>query len=349
MTKLNPFVLGFGTQPNNYISRKEQSEEIINAFVNSEYGNNSYIITGVRGSGKSAMLSEISNYFANQKNWISQELINKGDLLEQFASFLYDHGKKYKLFLEKSFSFSFHGLSFSISGKTPISNILTLIEKMLEIFRKKGINILITIDEVGSDKSIIDFVKTFQYLIKNKYGVYLLITGLPQNVINLQNIKDLTFLLRAPKIFLRPLDLYLVTKSYENLLHCTFEKAKEFAIFTKGYAYSYQVLGYFLYKNKNCLNKEVIENVDTYLFENVYEKMWSELSSFEKKILFAIKTYSFSFNDISNDVGKDRNFFSMYRDKLVKIGIFQIESYGKLKIALPRFLEFVKRKKEFNF
>ena len=69
----NPFELTFGLKPSNYISRLKQSEEIISNFKSST-GNKSFIITGVRGTGKTVMLSHISKHFESEKtglllNW----------------------------------------------------------------------------------------------------------------------------------------------------------------------------------------------------------------------------------------------------------------------------------------
>ena len=96
----NPFELTFGLKPSNYISRLKQSEEIISNFK-SPTGNKSFLITGVRGTGKTVMLSHISKQFENEKNWIVIELIPNYDMLEQFASALYDTSIMNKIFNNK--------------------------------------------------------------------------------------------------------------------------------------------------------------------------------------------------------------------------------------------------------
>jgi len=64
--KNNPFELTFGLKPSNYISRLKQSDEIISNFK-SRTGNNLLLITGVRGTGKTVMLSHISKQFENDQ------------------------------------------------------------------------------------------------------------------------------------------------------------------------------------------------------------------------------------------------------------------------------------------
>ena len=131
----NPFELTFGLKPNNYIPRINQSEEIISNFKSST-GNKLFFITGVRGTGKTVMLSHISKQFEAEKNWIVIELIPNYDMLEQFASALYDSSIINKVFTVKSFGFSFSGISFSISGERPITNVISLIEVLLDRIKK---------------------------------------------------------------------------------------------------------------------------------------------------------------------------------------------------------------------
>ena len=75
----NPFELTFGLKPSNYISRLKQSDEIISNFK-SKTGNKFFLITGVRGTGKTVMLSHISKQFENEKNWIVIEFIPNYDI-----------------------------------------------------------------------------------------------------------------------------------------------------------------------------------------------------------------------------------------------------------------------------
>lgn len=77
------------------------------------------------------MLSYIYNYFNNLDNWIVVDLGPKDNLLENIVSELYEVGKMKHIFLKAEFSFSFHGLSFSIKGNEPVSSVNTLRKKCL--------------------------------------------------------------------------------------------------------------------------------------------------------------------------------------------------------------------------
>ena len=340
----NPFELTFGLKPSNYISRLKQSDEIISNFK-SRTGNKSFLITGVRGTGKTVMLSHISKQFENEKNWIVIELIPNYDMLEQFASALYDSSIMNKIFNNKTFGFSFSGISFSISGEKPITNVISLIEVLLDRIKKCDKSVLIAVDEVSNNDYVKTFTQAFQLLIRKEYPIHLLMTGLYQNIYELQNDKDLTFLYRAPKISLEPLNLAAITNSYQELLNITKEEALLLAKETKGYAYAYQVLGYLVFEKQNPkLDDKLYAKYDQYLEEYVYEKMYSELSTNDKKILKAFT--SDDINSVDNLLLKSKmkkNVFSVYRDRLIKRGIIESPEYGKLILKLPRFYEFLER------
>jgi len=340
----NPFELTFILKPSNYISRLKQSKEIISNFKSST-GIKSFFITGVRGTGKTVMLSHISKQFENEKNWIVIELIPSCDMLEQFASSLYDSSIVNKIFNNKTFGFSFNGISFSISGEKPITNVISLIELLLDRIKKNGKNVLISVDEVSNNDYVKTFTQAFQLLIRKEYPIHLLMTGLYQNIYELQNDKDLTFLYRAPKISLEPLNLAAITNSYQELLNITKEEALLLAKETKGYAYAYQVLGYLVYERQNPkIDDGLLSKYDQYLEEYVYEKMYSELSSNDKKILKGFISDDInSVEDLLLKSKMKKNVFSVYRDRLIKRGIIESPEYGKLSLKLPRFYEFLQR------
>ena len=56
----NPFTLSFGKKPLQYISRIAQTNEVIQNFDAEIPSNQIYMITGVRGSGKTVMMTSIA-------------------------------------------------------------------------------------------------------------------------------------------------------------------------------------------------------------------------------------------------------------------------------------------------
>ena len=344
MIDKNPFVLTFGIKPANYISRITQAEGIISSFENNT--NNVYMITGLRGIGKTSFLTVISEYFQMKKDWIVIELISESDMLDQLASKLYDVSLLHRIFNGKTFGFSFQGLSFSIKGEKPLTNVLSLIEILLDKIQKKY-KILICVDEAVSNNYMRPFAQTIQLLLRKKYSINLLMTGLYQNIYNLQNNNALTFLYRAPKINLEPLNISAVAQSYKKIFDINYKKALKLALFTKGYSYAYQVLGYLLASNKQTnIDNNILDSFDQFMQEYVYDKIWSELSEKDKDFLFCFDDEDvIKIESVIEKTKKDKKYVSVYRDRLIKKGIIHSVEHGKISLKLPRFNEYIQLQK----
>lgn len=342
----NPFTLAFGLEPNNYIERYSESESIINDFSLDNPTNYTYLITGLRGSGKTVFMYSIADRLKQKDDWIIANIGPKENILEEVASEIYEQGKMKHLFLKKEFSFSFQGFGLSIKGSEPVSSIMTLIKKMLEYLQKKGKKVLITIDEVDNSTEIKYFIQAYASLLGQKLPMRLLMTGLYDNVSKLQNNKSLTFLFRAPKIQIKPLSLIAIAAKYIELLNVNKECAMKMAKITKGYAYAYQVLGYILFsQNKKEVDQTVLNIFDQMLSEYVYEKVYSKINHTSQMILKSFKDdETIKMSELVLRTGKDVKFLSVYRDNLIKEGILSSPTYGYLEIALPRFNVFLSSK-----
>lgn len=339
---INPFDITFGKTPTKIIDRPDVENEIIESFLNSNRPSSVYILTGPRGCGKTVTMTSISNRFKDLDNWILIDLNPQIDLEEQLAGALYQKGKLKHLFLKKEFNFSFKGIGLSISGEMPIVSVSTLIERMLDYLKKKNINVLLTIDEVNNNQHMRVFSHSYQTYLRHDFNVSLIMTGLYENVSSLQDEDGLTFLYRAPKIFLSPLNLRAITYSYINLLGMDENNAKEAAMITKGYAYAYQLLGYILFnENKKRIDKDVMQKLDILLDERAYSKIYSELSNKEKEIVNIIASGKSSNSDIKNLLLMKDGTLSTYKMILSKKGVVDVSERGQVKFMLPRFAEFI--------
>lgn len=247
----NIFTLTFGKIPPSYINREKEISKLCNDFCRSFLLSHVYFITGINASGKTVLLTNVSQIMEKKKEWIVIDVNPNREILEQIASGIYENANVKHLFLSTSFSFSFHGFGFSIEGKTPVSNIKTILEKMLDVLKKHNKKVLITIDEASNNTHMRSFAHDFQSLLRNNYPVFTLMTGLYENVNSLQNNKNLTFLYRAPKIELNPLDKELIKEEYSSIFKSeSSETIDSLASLTKGYAFAYQVVGYLFFKYK---------------------------------------------------------------------------------------------------
>lgn len=338
----SPFNVSFGEKPNNLIERSEEFNQITSVFDNDNPETKIIILTGARGVGKTVLLSSIKKYYDNLDNWISLDANPNLDILEQLASKIYEYGKIKKLFLKTEFNFSFKGLGFSIKGDNPVSSIQVLLDKMLKYLKDKNVKVLITIDDIISNDEVKIFAHAYQSFIREGYLLYFIATGLYENIEKLSNEKNLTFLSRAPKLYLGKLNLKAITYSYMDIFNIDEDAAIKIAKQTNGYAYAYQLLGSILYKNdKKKVDKEVLRKYDLYLDDNSYSLIWNSLSSNEKKILYAVVNTNATIKEIINNSNLTNSSIQVYKKQLVKKGIIDDSTRGKLEFVLPRFKEFV--------
>lgn len=342
MSKTNPFTLSFGKSPNEIISRYDYANEVISTFNSENPISNAYLIEGIRGSGKTVLMTSIEKELEKAKDWIIIDLNSTQDLLSDFAIKLIDSCKKMTDIFKKGFNVSIAGFGIGINGEEQKQNSISIIYDLLEKLNKKNKKVLITIDEVMNNEGMRYFASEFQILLRKDFKIFLLMTGLYENIFSIQNDPALTFLLRTPKIKLEPLSLAQITKTYQNIFKTDDETSKKLARITKGYAFAFQALGllYFDYKNSLPLEK-ILLKFDDLLDDFVYRKIWSGLSEQDKRVILAITDSKIQVAEVCKKLNMTSSTFSKYRERLLNRGIIHSPQHGYVEIILPRFTEVI--------
>lgn len=334
----NPFTIYFGKKPEQFVLRLSQTREIIDTFASDTPSTQVYMITGIRGCGKTVMMTDISKSLSEKKEWITVELNPERELLSSLAANLYAIPELHRIFIKAKLDFSALGLGVSIENAPPVTDIENAVDKMLSHIRKAGKKLLITIDEVICNENIRIFASSFQIFIRKDYPIFMLMTGLYENIYELQNEKSLTFLYRAPKIFPEPLNLSSISLQYRKVFDISDDEAREMAALTKGYSYAFQVLGYIRWEEKTKSLEGLMPMYDQYLDEYVYRKIWSELSANDKRVIYAIsETGDSRVTKIREHLGMSTSEFSVYRDRIKRKGLINTADYGRITLVLPRF------------
>ena len=343
MTKSNPFTLSFGKSPNEFISRYEYVNEILSTFQSENPISNAYLIEGIRGSGKTVLMTTIEKELMKEKDWIVLDLNSTQDLLSDFAMRLVDSCKKLMDIFKKGFNLSIAGFGIGLNGEVQNRDSVSVICELLENLKKRNKKILITIDEVMNGDNMRHFASEFQILLRKDFPVFLLMTGLYENIYTIQNDPALTFLLRTPKIKLEPLSLAQITKVYQNVFETDIDTAKKLARITKGYAFAFQALGLLYYDYRNSLPFEkIVLKFDDLLDDFVYRKIWQGLSEQDKNVILAITDSKTQVGEVCKKLNMTSSTFSKYRQRLLDRGIIQAPQHGYVEIVLPRFAELTK-------
>ena len=120
-----------------------------NSFLAESPNNYLYLITGVRGSGKSVFLASLLDYFRQQKNWVVLDCPFQDDLIKESLISLRRYGLKQKIFLESELSLNGKLLNVSIKEKTlPSTDYIDYLD-LMTLLKKKGKRVLLTINEIA--------------------------------------------------------------------------------------------------------------------------------------------------------------------------------------------------------
>ena len=271
------------------------------------------------------------------------------DMLYQFASYLYNEDfinketKSSSINLSASLLGTGGGFGFSSDKEDRFFDIGVEITKMLETISSQNRKILICVDEVSKTHDMVLFSLEFASWMIQGFPVYFVCTGLYENVLELGNVKNLTFFRRGKTISTLPLNYIKMAEIYKSKLMLDSDTAKQMASVTKGYAYAFQELGSLYYTKSASLSyNDIIDELKQDLFAYSYEKIWEELSE-EDRFLAGLLTDKDEYKreEVLTLMKNKNNNYSVYRDRLIKRGILSYRQ-GYIGLYPPFFAEYIK-------
>lgn len=349
----NPFTTTFSKMPEYTYIPTEQSEEILENFSYEFPSESVYKITGVRGSGKTVVLARIEEELKTEEKategWRVCDLTPTRDMLGQLAAILYRENLGVERKTGRSISLSASalgiggGIGLSEEKEDKFFDIGVEVDAMLQKAKEKNLRLLIGIDEVSKTSEMIIFASEFGKWLRAGYPVYLVCTGLYENIRDLCNVSNLTFFRRATTIQTQPLNMVRMSEMYKNKLDLDLKTAQKMAAITKGYAYAFQELGVLYFKKRDDDTfEDVITSLKTELFAYSYEKIWEEMSEGDRKLSAILaEKEEFKREEVLSLMGDYSKNYSVYRERLLKKGIISARQ-GYVSLALPYFGEYVK-------
>ncbi|MDR1781438.1 MAG: ATP-binding protein [Bacilli bacterium] len=356
-SKFNPFNPQFGQKPINFIGRNAQFNNIINGLSSPHSPYRTTLISGVRGSGKTSLLSSIADEISQKNDWIVINTSMSDNLLLNIINLLKLKTKqKYLRIFDKikDIGIEFMGLSLKVNfEKTEFRGFQTLMIELLNYLKEEDIKVLLVIDEVKSDKQMRELASTYQVLLRENLDIALLMAGLPREVKLILNDDVLTFLNRATKIFLNNIEPYEFKEAYkdifkENDFKISDDVLNELAIDTNGYPYIFQLIGYYIWES-NCHEIDTnvvnmaIEKSKSDLFINVHNVIFKEISKMDFEFLKAMAQDDgpSDIADIVKRLNKTKNYISQYRARLLSSGLIEANAWGSVCYTLPYMKEYI--------
>lgn len=305
-------------------------------------------------------LINVAHHLKQVPNWAFLRLtLSQGNLLMQLINGLQQiRGIDWTEVL-KNFSaelnFSVFGITLKSTSSTQTINYKSVLEKMLAQLKQRGISVLIGIDEIEVSDDVRAFASMYQMLIGEEFDIALIMTGLPSRISDLQNDNVLTFLLRSNRIYLARLDRGSIIDSYQRAFQNGEKEIDSvnlniLAEAAGGYPYAFQTVGYYAWRlsQNDVIDEQVvtqtIEKSKVDLYRNAYEKLYTEMSANDRRMLDVIADYpqaDVPISYIQEKLAKPKNYVSVYRARLKDAQLIDTNDWGKVRFSLPFFSDFV--------
>lgn len=356
----NPFTPTFGLIPPFMAGREELVEDLSAAFAHGLGDPNlCTVISGARGTGKTALLSFMADEAASQ-GWISVNTTASEGMLEDI---LLQTGREAASFLEAIDSRKLRGinigqligLEWDNESDRPANWRLHMTEA-LEQLAEHEIGLLITVDEVSANFSEMkQLARIYQHFIREGRKVGLLMAGLPFAVSGLLSDEDVSFLRRARKHTLgrisdadiRDAMKLAIVEAGRDIERSALDMAVE-AI--DGFPYMMQLVGYRIWAENP--QTPIIDEQDVRhgiklaqaeMIEGILDYTYRDLSKGDRRFLTAMASHDapVSLAEISTAMGVKSNYASQYRRRLLEQGVIGETPAGKLRFDIPAFRDYL--------
>ncbi|MDR2672417.1 MAG: ATP-binding protein [Coriobacteriales bacterium] len=356
----NPFNPQFGKRPEQFIGRELLINDFLQSLATKNDPNRTTIITGIRGTGKTAILSDVHASLDTDRFAVIDVTAQDGMLLEILDGFI--RNNKGKNWLGKRFDkmqgFSVGALGFSLGltkrDDTAVHSFRFMLSDLLDELRAKDIKVVFLVDEVhNGTPEMREFAVSYQHLVREEYDVALLMAGLPSSVNDVLNDQVLTFLRRAHRVELENINVKAVEIAYEQAFaqvdrSFSGDSLRKAAAATKGYPYLIQLLGFYLFTSEkqtvsSRLVQQSLELAKIELFKNVHDLLYRDLSAKDREFLFAMTKdgAQSSFSSIKERLGVSPGYASKYRERLLMAGMIKAVAHGTLAFAPPYMREYL--------
>ena len=352
----------FGSRPAQIVGRNSVIETFLEG-LDLPIGSRERCIflIGQRGMGKTTLLLEMAD-LAKSHNMVPALVTAYEGMNEEIIEAVQRNGAQYFPKKEKAvqgFEIGALGFSFGLTfNETTQHNygFRTKLTLLCDQLSSIGKGILLLVDEVTNSESMRQLGITYQHLVGENKNIAIVMAGLPQSVSMVLNDKVLTFLNRAEKIHLGPINVgeirnYFAMAFQKKSIKISDDVLNQAAKMTDGYPYFMQLLGYYLLRysketkeiTENTLN-EALKSSQMDLEQNVFSPILSPLSEWDISFLkaMAIDNGTSNVSDIAQRLGKENSFIQPYRARLISAGIIESPKKGKLVFAVPYLAEYLR-------
>lgn len=358
--KRNPFTPTFGRVPVLMAGRDDIVGDMERAFENGPGDPNlSTILTGARGTGKTALLLHLSR-IALAHGWIAVNVAAISGMLEDILDQTQEAAAQ---FLSETDNVRLKGLTvgqlFSLEWDNPHpskGNWRTQMGRMLSGLNEQGIGLLITVDEINpSLDEMIQLASVYQHFVGEERKVGLLLAGLPGKVVSLLRDESVSFLRRANRYTLGRIP----DDDVAAALRATIEEGgraiepaalDEAVRASNGFPYLMQLVGFQGWEQafgRSVIGEEDIQRgaarARRDFSERVLDATFYDLSPNDVRFLRAMLADEAEsrLSDIAERMGEASNYTSTYKRRLVEQGVIGARGSSYVAFELPGFRDYL--------
>jgi len=357
----NPFTPVFGNEPPILAGRAQLINNMLAGLKNAPGDPNRIIIlTGPRGSGKTVLLTAMAAS-AEAIGWIGIHASASGIMLDQLVEQI---ERRAASFIKKKPKSRITGIKISGTGfdrKIEEERKRTWRAQMddyLDMLSAHDIGLLFTIDEISADyPEMVELISTFQFFIREKRNVALIMAGLPNKVLQMFQNSSISFLRRAFLRKLDPISYPEVRAAMKKTVELSGRQIEAGALMkaadsTQGFPFLIQLIGYhsFNQSNRKTINED---DVDVGIFEAkqdmenmILDASLYELSDNDRRFLMAMLPdgEESRMSDITARMDTSASNASHYKRRLVNQGILAEAGRGKVVFSMPMMKDMLKEK-----
>ena len=363
----NPFTPIFGGKPDFFFGRKGILKRFEVALIDRGSEDRVLFLTGVRGSGKTALIEQLSRR-ADGRGWLTIDL-GSDNLAETLLRQLVKQSDQTQT-ISPSASLSIFGTGGSLSTGSISKTIRYTTEDLQLVFldfcKKHSHGVFVSIDEVQKVpiEELSSVCEAFQMASRKGYDVILVLAGLPYAYEKVIHHEGCTFMRRGVHERIGLFTREEANAAFRDGLFAVDGLSVEDAELNSlveascGHPYLIQLLGYHLVVHLNSIdtrmphtvtNDDVTEAVPRAI--EAYERralrpMLDELSREERSYLVATSCClnadrEAAVAEIARELGKDTKQLSRVRESLIKRGILVSPARGLLRFNIPYLARYV--------
>lgn len=360
----NPFTPSFGQVPPFMAGREQIIAEILRGFENGPGDPNlSTIFTGARGTGKTALLSYLSQEVSS-RGWVTADVSASPGMLEDII----ERGSAAASeFLEKEDKRRLKGikigtLSLDWEYRDPSSgNWRTRMNALFGQLNHYDVGLLITIDEVDVRlEEMVLFASVYQHFVREGRKVALLMAGLPYKISSLLRNDSISFLRRAQchrlgRIEDHEVEAALVKTVGQGGRELALDARSEALVAIDGFPYMMQLVGYRMWEinpdNRLITLEDVREGANLAkreIEDRILATTYYELSDGDIRFLAAMlpDCNVSRVAEVAKRMGVASNYASQYKRRLLEGGIIGERGRGIVGFDIPGFKDYLRAQLE---